>query len=195
MQIACPQCGKLLEAPTPLPSLAKCPYCGSVFTPSPAPVPPPVPVTPYSPPTATFPTAAPAGAAVDAVRGPAIALIIVGGLNLAWAIVDLASRIFMFSRLQAGQAPPPMPPPFQNVQVTPAAIIGGIAFDVVWLIAGFLVIYGAFRMLRLRSYGLAITSTVVSMIPGVTCCCFLGIPFGIWGLMVLNRPDVRSSFE
>lgn len=149
MQITCPQCSKLLEAPYPLPNMAKCPYCAAVFSPGPPPVPPTPTVTPYAPPMSALATAVPNLAAVDAVRGPAIGLIIIGGLNLVWAILDIASRIFLLARLQGGQAAPPLPPPFQNVVVTQGAVLGGMAFDVLWIIAGFLVIFGAIKMLRL----------------------------------------------
>jgi hypothetical protein len=56
------------------------------------------------------------------------------------------------------------------------------------------VLIGAVRMLALKSYALAFTVSILSLIPCVTPCCLLGLPFGIWALVVLSRPDVKSQF-
>jgi len=34
---------------------------------------------------------------------------------------------------------------------------------------------------------------VVAMLP-CQCCCLLGLPAGIWALVVLNKPEVNSQF-
>jgi serine/threonine protein kinase len=58
--------------------------------------------------------------------------------------------------------------------------------------AGGVVIVGASRMLRFQAYGLAVTASIVAMMapPGF----LLGVPFGIWALMVLTRKEVREAF-
>jgi hypothetical protein len=58
-----------------------------------------------------------------------------------------------------------------------------------------LILLGAIQMLRLRWYGLAVTTNVVAMIPGISCCCILGLPFGIWGLVLLVKPEVKAAFH
>ena len=57
-----------------------------------------------------------------------------------------------------------------------------------------LLISGAFSMMRQGSYLWAVTICILALIPTLGPCYFLGIPFGIWGLFVLRRPDVRNSF-
>ena len=59
-----------------------------------------------------------------------------------------------------------------------------------------LILWGALRMLSLRSYALAVTASVIAVIPCVTPCCGLvTLPFGIWALVVLNRPGVKDHFS
>jgi hypothetical protein len=55
------------------------------------------------------------------------------------------------------------------------------------------VLFGAIKMLRLQSHGLAMAASIVAMLP-CQCCCLLGLPFGIWALVVLNKPEVKSQF-
>jgi len=53
---------------------------------------------------------------------------------------------------------------------------------------------GAFSMLRRGSYLWAVTICILAIVPVVGPCYFLAMPFGIWGLIVLRRPEVRSAF-
>jgi hypothetical protein len=57
-----------------------------------------------------------------------------------------------------------------------------------------LLITGAFSMLRRTSYLWAVTVCVLALVPFVGPCYVFGIPFGIWGLLLLRRPEVRDSF-
>lgn len=53
---------------------------------------------------------------------------------------------------------------------------------------------GTFSMLRKGSYLWAVTTCILALIPAIGPCYFLAMPFGIWGLIVLRRPEVRSAF-
>ena len=53
---------------------------------------------------------------------------------------------------------------------------------------------GAVKMLQGRSWGLAMAASVIAMLP-VDCCCCLGLPIGIWGLVALTRADVKQAFQ
>lgn len=55
-------------------------------------------------------------------------------------------------------------------------------------------ISGAFSMLRQGSYLWAMSVCILALVPLLGPCYFLAIPFGIWGIVVLRRPDVRDSF-
>ncbi|MCA9053295.1 MAG: hypothetical protein KDA75_05625 [Planctomycetaceae bacterium] len=123
----------------------------------------------------------------ERLKAPAICLIVVAGLSIAFRIVDVglvATGVAVFP--QFGQGPNQANAGARQV----GAIIGGVvgvAFNVV-------VLLGAIKMLKLDSLAMARTSAIISVIPCCSPCLILGIPFGIWALVVLNDPDVRDSF-
>jgi hypothetical protein len=51
-------------------------------------------------------------------------------------------------------------------------------------------------MRNLKGWGMAMTAAVLSVIPLCfnSCCCLIAMPAGIWALVVLNKPEVKSSF-
>lgn len=67
---------------------------------------------------------------------------------------------------------------------------GVIAFGV-----SIVMLVGAMKMSGLQSHSWATTAAVCGMIPCISPCCLLGMPFGIWALSVLNRPHVRAAFR
>jgi hypothetical protein len=74
-------------------------------------------------------------------------------------------------------------------------MVAFVVVDVLLLLAAVVQIYGAIKMKNLQSFGLAMTSCILGVIPIVSCCCVVGIPFGIWGLLTLNKPEVRNAFQ
>jgi GYF domain 2 len=144
------------------------------------------------------PTAAgadPRSAALSAVSGPAIGLIVTSGLNIlygVWQLVNLAIRHATF------EMPPGMPalhdPQIQRILQLAYGPIG-IASAAFALLMTVLILIGAFRMRALRTYPLAITASILAVVPCITPCCLVCLPFGIWALVVLNRPDVKLQFN
>ena len=57
-----------------------------------------------------------------------------------------------------------------------------------------LVIYGGARMYAAKSYAMARLAAILALIPVTSCCFVLGIPVGIWSLIVLRRPEVKAAF-
>lgn len=57
------------------------------------------------------------------------------------------------------------------------------------------VLIGEIQMKNLRKRSMSMTACVLGSIPCISPCCVLGIPFGIWGLVVLNDPQVRRAFS
>ena len=72
-------------------------------------------------------------------------------------------------------------------------------FGIVQLIFGIIisivVLIGCWKMLKLESYGMAKTAMIIGIIPCISPCCVFGLPIGIWGLVVLNEPAVKSAFR
>jgi hypothetical protein len=129
--------------------------------------------------------------AASAIKGPAIALIVVAALGIA-AYLFIAFSVFVRGNAATYQ---PMPP---NVNLSPStqAFLNGPVVAIIYLLCavvyGFL-LFGALKMLKLQGHTLAIITCIVAMLP-CGCCCFLGLPFAIWGLVVLNKPEVKSQF-
>jgi hypothetical protein len=81
-----------------------------------------------------------------------------------------------------------------SARMAVAPFIPIIAFGLVSLAFSTTVIVGGWRMRQLKSYGLAIVAAIMAMLP----CTFgwiLGLPMGIWALVVLMDPIVREGFE
>lgn len=82
----------------------------------------------------------------------------------------------------------------QNPAAQQAAMIGGMVGGLIGLTLDGLVLYGAYCMQSLKNYSMALTGAIVACIPFCGPCVVLGIPFGIWSLVVLSNADVKSAF-
>ena len=74
-------------------------------------------------------------------------------------------------------------------------VVSFFAWAAVSFVASIVIILGAVKMMTLRSYGLAMTGAVLSMIPLISCCCLGGQGIGIWALVVLLKPEVKAMFR
>jgi len=141
-------------------------------------------------------TTTPAGDAAALVNGPGIALMIVGIFCVLTALLSLASNVFGFgaNAFAPGGGQPGMPPQLEKwVQMTSGGV--GVALNIIGLgISGF-IIFASTKMRRLESYGLVMTGTIISMVPCISPCCCVGLPIGIWVLVVLSKPEVKSAFH
>jgi GYF domain 2 len=72
----------------------------------------------------------------------------------------------------------------------------GIANALIGVVMSALILMGAARMQSLRGYEFAMTAATLSVVPCLTPCCgyVLGLIFGIWALVILAKPDVKSQF-
>lgn len=59
---------------------------------------------------------------------------------------------------------------------------------------GVIIVLGGVKLMNLSGTGLPITGSILAMIPCTSwCCCLLGLPAGIWALVVLSRPNVKAA--
>jgi hypothetical protein len=114
------------------------------------------------------------GEVASKVRLPAIGLFAVGLLDVGIAILIIASGFFT-GWFNLG--------PHEGV-------IGVLA-----LAASAVILVGAWGMGRARGRPLAQTASVLAMIPCLSPCFLVGLPVGIWSLVVLSAPDVKSTFR
>jgi uncharacterized membrane protein len=72
-------------------------------------------------------------------------------------------------------------------------VLGGV-FDVLSMILPIIMLIGAVKMKNLQNHGFSVATCVLAMLP-LHCCCIIGLPFGIWGLVTLNKPEVKDAFR
>lgn len=159
--------------------------------------------TPTPPPPAGMPPATPPMGPdrtmmLSKVKGPAIALMVVSGLTLLFEVIGLLKRLIMGSTPQDWSQLESIDGAEQFVgimkrmtEVTegPAGLFVTLFFIVIVAV----IFFGALKMKDLQSYGLAMTAAILSLVPCFSICC-LGIPFGIWALVVLLNKDVKNAF-
>ncbi|SPE58799.1 conserved membrane hypothetical protein [Verrucomicrobia bacterium] len=143
-------------------------------------------ITAVVPPAVPGAPPAPSGASAM-VKGPATGLVIVAILGLILAVVSMITNLLGASLFDKSQMPNPA---LARMLSGPFAVISNL----VSLLLSALILIGALKMKKLQSYGLAMTASIVAMLPCVGCC-LIGLPIGIWSLVVLAKPEVKSAFN
>jgi predicted Zn finger-like uncharacterized protein len=220
-QIRCPSCNATLRVPdTLLGKNVKCPKCQTTFTaatdapeepeegivhePAPAarrrPAPPPEEYEEEAPPEEYEEEDRPrrrrkrgrrTAAAESAVAGPAISLMVLAGLDYALLIVGVLLRLLGVGILAAGNAG--ARGGAGNAEAI-GNMVGGIIGSILGFIFATLILLGALKMKKLENYGLAMTASILALLPCGNCC-LIGLPLGIWAIVVLNKPEVKESFS
>ncbi len=132
-------------------------------------------------------------AAMRRVAAPAVALIVVSILGLLMYLVVGGFYGFMIVMLSNGNHP--FVPPGQDPQTVFVGCIFWIVVAVVGAIVDIVILVGAIKIRKLENYGLAVTVAVLSLIPCISPGCLVGLPFGIWMLIVLCDNSVRAAFR
>ena len=71
----------------------------------------------------------------------------------------------------------------------------GMGSSFLGLLVAIFIIYAALKMKDLIQWNLAVVASVLAMIPCISPCCIIGLPVGIWSLVVIMRPDVKTAFK
>lgn len=121
--------------------------------------------------------------------GPAIGLYVTGGMGLLYCIVSGIFNV-MNPNAMAGK-PPPGADPAREM----GYYIGFYGVLIVFPLITLFVLFGAFCLHTRRLYPMALIACIVASIPCCSPGCILGIPFGIWGIVVLMNEDVKRSFS
>lgn len=153
----------------------------------------------------------PPGGAPDAagrVSAPAIALMVVGGICLMLSLFGVGSSVLMLVGGDAMKAQNQQQMEDLRQQLGDNAQIVdfmeqmnsiqqgpiGLIMNLIALVIAGLILFGAIKMKNLQSYGLALTAAILAMLPLNSCCC-LGLPIGVWALVVLLNGDVKNAFR
>jgi hypothetical protein len=153
----------------------------------PPPSPAPLPGMPAMQPLGSYPRST----AADEINGPAIGLIVTGALNIVLALARgamLMLGIGMSTLQTSGN---------NDAEKTVMGLMStfGLAFCVVGVLGGIFILFGGMKMRKLESYGLCMAASIVAMIPCLSACCLIGLPIGIWSLVVLSKPEVKAAFH
>ena len=136
----------------------------------------------------------------ERVSLPAIFLIITSLVCLAWAVAaiallwlnpDLAVRgkYDAMKQFFPQQELPPYEEYVKQEQVQQSVVYS------VRILFAILIFIGAVKMRNLQGYGLAMTASIIALIPACAneCCC--AFPFGLWAIIVLANQDVKRAFS
>ncbi|MBK8726424.1 MAG: hypothetical protein IPL96_10395 [Holophagaceae bacterium] len=125
--------------------------------------------------------------AMDAVKGPAIGLMVTAGIGAAFQLLGLLMNL-----LGAG-----MGAMARGNSGMPNMMSGGIGavFNIIGLVIAVVIFMGAGKMKNLQSHGFAMATAIIAMIPCLSPCCLLGLPIGIWAIIVLVKPEVKAAFQ
>jgi hypothetical protein len=164
-------------------------------------------MTPTGQPTPGVPMpSAPASAAKDAVNLPSLFIIILSGLGALLFLSGVFSAIgggdeqaLAMARRQLEQLPPSGLKDMLRGALNMSAgssRVGGIVENLLFMLLAGFTAWGGLQMRSLKNYGVAVASAILVMIPcSSNCCCCVGLPIGIWALVMLMKPEVKSAFS
>ena len=123
------------------------------------------------------------------LNGPSIALMVMAGLGGGIQLLGLAVNLLSVGLGAAGAGGGP--------GATEALLIGGISIvsSGIGIVVAGVIMYGAIKMRSLESYSLSMVSTILAMVPCISPCCLIGVPIGIWALVILSRPEIKAAFR
>jgi hypothetical protein len=70
-----------------------------------------------------------------------------------------------------------------------------LSMNAVFLVLHGLIVWGGISMMTQRRWGLSMTAAVLAIFPCTSPCCCLGLPLGIWAVIVLSRPEVKAAMR
>ena len=126
--------------------------------------------------------------ATERVKGPATGLLVVAVLGAVAQVFSLVVH-FAFPSFMADSRMPQ-----ESWANMLSGTIGVVSAIIALLLSG-LIFFGATKMKRLESYGLAMAASIIAMVPCLSPCCLLGLPIGIWAVVVLSKPEVKNAFH
>jgi hypothetical protein len=139
------------------------------------------------------------------VRPPAIALLVAALLSLLTMGYGVYDYVFNFDKnIEAEKAKIDNNPTMPAAQKAEAKrmfddIMGPmrVVIPIQWGLALLFIVLisvGATKMMSARSLGWSRTAAILAMIPCYGCW-LLGIPFGIWAMVVLSNPQLKEAFD
>jgi len=82
-----------------------------------------------------------------------------------------------------------------NVDMRAPEFIGMVGGAVAFVLLQSIILAAAINMLRKKQFSLCRLGGILACIPVCSPCLVLGIPFGIWALILLGKPGIQGSFK
>jgi hypothetical protein len=135
------------------------------------------------------------GSALGRLNAPGITLIVLGILGVLGAIAGVLMNLLGMGGNLAGMGGRESGGPMdQYITLMSGGL--GLVLNILNVFLSALIAFGGFKMRTGESYPLALTASILCIVPCTSpCCCLIGIPVGIWALIVLMDKDVKASFR
>jgi hypothetical protein len=145
------------------------------------------------------PVADPAAAAAS-LKVPAILLVVFAVLGLLMTAASPFLKKFWIDLVMQVMENMNVPMQAEQRDQMLAASKAGLGLQdyfgmVLGLVVNSVILLGGLKMMKLQSWGLALAATILFMLPCGSFCCCIGLPLGIWFIILLNKPEVKSSFR
>lgn len=128
-------------------------------------------------------------AALAKVQAPAMGLMVVSAVSIVVRLVMLLMSLMGVGMMAAAADNN------ANQGLAIGQMAGGLVGSIIGIAINGVTLFAGLKMKSLEQYGLVMTGVVLALIPCCSPCVFVGIPFGIWALVVLNDPIVKASFQ
>lgn len=183
----CPSCSEVVDVPDRYRGWrVRCPVCRHEFTAE---------GSPAGPGRANRRTERTLTTAREEVAAPAAALRVLGWLGTVFGALAALSLCGFGAWAVEHPVQAQQQLQAENDEVVAAAIVFWWVWALSVAVCGPLIAIGARKLSRLETGGWITAAAVCGMIPSASCCWPVGLPIGIWTLIVLSRPDVRAGFE
>ncbi len=133
------------------------------------------------------------------LQGPSLALLLMGTVGLVITLSGFVARDWLVDALIRATSTLLAAVPADQLGLWKTELSRSLGLrDYARGLAGVAIngvmIAGALAMRRLENRNLALAAATFALIP-CQCCCCVSIPFGVWALLMLNRPEVKQSFR
>lgn len=167
--------------------------------------PPPPPRSPFQAPSSMGPGGGMnPNAAKDALNVPSLIMIVLsiiglillaisfaGGGSGNQEMIDMVNEFMRQSAEQQGQD-------FEPIDVesfAQGAIVGNYLMLGLQLVITIFILWSCFKMRNLESWNLVLVANILAVLPCFMPCCCIQIPFAIWNLVLLNKPEIKAAFS
>jgi hypothetical protein len=124
----------------------------------------------------------------DALKAPATALLVVAIVSLVILVLAFLFDIFLLATGMGAQV--------QARGISnETRLLVRMGWSILIICSNGVTVAGSLAMLRRSSKTLSMAGCVLAVIPCIGPCFLLGIPFGIWSMVAMARPEIKSSFR